>query len=138
MKRGSELLDKVRVGIIGAGWAGHTAARWYRRLPWVDIVGWSDIVPGKAGAAAAEWNVPADGAYLDYREMLEMLELDAVSVCTFNQGHRDPTVDSLERGKYVHLEKPMAATLDDAKVIMRAADAAPGKLMVGFQPFFST
>ncbi len=132
------MADRIRVGIIGAGWAGHTSVRCYKMVPFVDIVGWSDIVPGKAEAAANQWGVAQGGVFLDYREMMEKLELDAVSVCTFNQGHREPTIDALERGLYVHLEKPMAATLDDAKAIMRAADAAPGKLMVGFQPFFST
>ena len=130
--------DKIRVGIIGAGWAGHTTARFYRLLPWVEIVGWADIVPGKAKAAAEQWGVPADGVYLDYHDLYERVEMDAVSVCTFNMGHREPTVDALEMGKYVHLEKPMAATLEDARAIMRAVESSTGTLMVGFQPYFST
>ena len=130
--------DRIRVAIIGAGWAGQTTAKFYRRLPWVDIVGWADIVPGKAAAAAAEFGVGSEAVYLDFREMLDKVEVDAVSVCSFNNGHREPTIAALERNKYVHLEKPMAATLDDAQAIMRAADKSKGELMVGFQPFFSS
>jgi predicted dehydrogenase len=125
------------VGILGAGWAGQTTAKAYRRLPWVDIVGWADIVPGKAAAAAAEFGVPSGGVFLDHRDLLEKLELDAVSVCTYNKGHRVPTVDALERGLPVLLEKPMAADLEDARAIMRAADETKSMLMVAFQPYFS-
>ncbi|HLZ10637.1 MAG TPA: Gfo/Idh/MocA family oxidoreductase, partial [Chloroflexota bacterium] len=130
--------ERIRVGIIGAGWAGQTTAKFYRRLPWVDIVGWADIVPGKAAAAAAEFGVGPEAVFLDFREMLDKVDLDGVSVCSFNNGHREPTIAALERDKYVHLEKPMAATLDDAQAIMRAADRSKGQLLVGFQPFFSS
>jgi predicted dehydrogenase len=130
--------DRVRVGIVGAGWAGQTTAKFYRRLPWVDIVGWADFVPGKAAAAAAEFGVAPEAVYLDFDKMLDKVDMDAVSVCSFNNGHREPTVASLARDKYVHLEKPMAATLEDAQAIMRAADKSKGQLMVGFQPFFSS
>jgi predicted dehydrogenase len=131
------LKERIRVGIVGAGWAGRRHAHFYKQLPFVDLVGWADVVPGKAAAAAEEYGVPATGVFLDHRDMLERLGLDAVSVCTYNMGHREPAVDALERDLPVLLEKPMAATLDDAKAIMRAADAGKGFLMIGFQPYFS-
>ena len=40
--------ERIRVGIIGAGWAGRAHARYYKRVPFVDVVGWADVVPGKA------------------------------------------------------------------------------------------
>jgi len=128
--------ERVRIGIVGAGWAGRTHAKHYQKLPWVDIVAWADVVPGLAKAAADELGVLAD-VYLDYRDMYEKADLDAVSVCTYNMGHRAPAVDALELGKPVLLEKPMAATLEDAQAIMRAADQSRAFLMVGFQPYFS-
>lgn len=131
-------MDKIRVGIIGAGWAGETHAKFYRQHPWVEIAGWADFVPGKAAAAAEKFGVSADAVFLDYRDMFEKASLDAVSVATYNMGHREPAVDALELGIPVLLEKPMAATLDDAKAIMRAATESKAFLMVGFQPYFST
>jgi predicted dehydrogenase len=129
--------DKVRVGIVGAGWAGQTHAKFYKNHPWVEIAGWADVVPGKAAVAAEQFGVPANAVYLDYREMYEQAGLDAVSVCAFNMGHRAPTVDALALGLPVLLEKPMAATLEDAQAIMRAATESKAWLMVGFQPYFS-
>lgn len=129
--------SSIRVGIIGTGKIAHAHAKYYRQLPWVEIAGVADIVPGKAAQAAETWGVPAEHAFLDYRDLLEMPDLDAVSVCTYNMAHRAPTVDALSAGKHVLLEKPMAATLDDAKEIMRACDASGKILMVSFQPDFS-
>src|SRR5439155_432077 len=87
--------ERVRVAIIGAGWAGRAHARFYKRVPFVDVVGWADVVPGKAAEAAAEAGLPPSGIFEDYKQMLAQLELDAVSVCTFNMGHRQPTLDAL-------------------------------------------
>jgi predicted dehydrogenase len=130
--------ERVRVGIIGAGWAGRAHARFYKRVPFVDVVGWADVVPGKAAEAALEAGVPPSGVFEDYNQMLEKLDLDAVSVATFNMGHRQPTVDALAAGKHVLLEKPMAANLEDARAIMQAWEERRDRiLMVGFQPDFS-
>lgn len=130
--------ERVRVGIIGAGWAGQTHARFYKEVPFVDVVGWADMVPGKAATAAAQHGVPPEGVFEDYRQMIEKLDLDAVSVCTFNMGHKAPTIDALEAGKHVLLEKPMAATLADARAIMQSWEKHQDRiLMVGFQPDFS-
>jgi predicted dehydrogenase len=130
--------ERIRVAIIGAGWAGKAHARFYKRVPFVDVVGWADVVPGKAAEAAAEAGLPASGVFEDYHQMLAQLELDGVSVCTYNMGHRQPTLDALAAGKHVLLEKPMAANLEDAKAIMKAWEQQGDRiLMVGFQPDFS-
>lgn len=130
--------ERIRVAIIGAGWAGKAHARFYKKVPFVDLVGWADMVPGKAAEAAAEAGVPASGVFEDYRQMLRELELDGVSVATYNMGHREPTIEALAAGKHVLLEKPMAATLEDAQAIMRAWNEHQDRiLMVGFQPDFS-
>ena len=129
----------VKVGIIGAGKIAHVHANFYKNVPFVEVVGVADIVPGKAAEAAKAWGVPAENAFEDYRDLLEKVQMDAVSICTFNQAHRAPTVDALEAGKHILLEKPMAATFEDAQAIMRAWKAAGDRiLMVGFQPDFSS
>ena len=129
----------VKIGIIGAGGIANTHARYYRQHPWVELVGVADIFPEKAAAYAKTWGIPENRVFEDYRQMLETVEMEAVSVCTHNMAHRAPTVDALAAGKHVLLEKPMAVTLDDAQAIMRAWEESPGHiLMVGFQPDFST
>ncbi len=128
----------IKIGIIGAGGIANTHARYYRQLPWVDLVAVSDIVPERAAEFAQRWNIPQSGAYTDYREMLEKVDMEGVSVCTHNMAHRAPTIDALAAGKHVLLEKPMAVLLEDAREIMRAWEKTDRILMVGFQPHFST
>ena len=103
----------------------------YQRVPGVEIAAVADIMPERAERAAQEWGVPR--WFGSVRELLEQ-DIDAVSVCTFNQAHREPTVAALEAGKHVLLEKPMAANLDDAVAMMRAAKASGKIFHVGFWP----
>ena len=46
--------------------------------------------------------------FTDYREMLELKELDAVSICTPNHVHANAAICALNSGKHVLCEKPMA------------------------------
>ncbi|HVC33152.1 MAG TPA: Gfo/Idh/MocA family oxidoreductase [Chloroflexota bacterium] len=128
----------VKIGIIGAGGIANTHARYYRQHPWIDLAGVADIVPGKAAAFASTWGIPENRVFEDYRQMLETVDLEAVSICTHNMAHREPTVDALTVGKHVLLEKPMAVELEDARAIMRTWEGSGKILMVGFQPDFST
>ena len=64
------------------------------------------------------------------------MNLDAVSVCTYNRTHAECTIYALEHGLHVLLEKPMTVTLDEA-VAIRKAEKKSGKIVsVGFQPRF--
>src|SRR5262249_19543036 len=128
----------VKIGIIGAGAIANTHSRYYRQQPRVELVGVADVVPGKAAEFAKTWDIPIDGVFENYRQMLAAVDLEAVSICTHNMAHRAPAVDALAAGKHVQLEKPMAVELDDAKAIMRAWEGSGRILMVGFQPHFST
>jgi predicted dehydrogenase len=71
--------------------------------------------------------------FLDYTEMLALPELDAVSVCTPNKFHCQPTVDALEAGKHVIVEKPMARNAEECQRMIDAAKANDRVLMCGFQ-----
>lgn len=128
----------IKIGIIGAGGIANTHARYYRQLPWVELVAVADIVPERAAEFARRWSIPERSAFTDYRQMLETVEMEGVSVCTYNMAHRAPTVDALAAGKHVLLEKPMAVLLEDARAIMAAWEGSGKILMVGFQPHFST
>ena len=127
----------VRVGIIGTGGISRAHQSTYEKVGGFEIVAVCDIIKSKANQAAEEWGVPKKNAFSSYNKMLEMDELDAVSVCTYNQGHRRPTVAALNAGKHVLCEKPMAATLPDATAMTRAAKASGKILQIGLNPTFS-
>ena len=91
----------VKIGIIGTGKIAGVHAEYYKRIPWVEIVGVADILPGRAEEFAKKWGVPTANVFLDYHKLLEKVEMDGVSVCTYNQAHRDPAIACLEAGKTI-------------------------------------
>ncbi len=127
---------RVRVGIIGTGWIAESHIVSYLKMPDVDIVAGADLVPGKARAFFDKFDLPEAKCYNSHKEMLddESLQLDAVSVCTYNCTHAECTIYALKKGLHVMLEKPMCVTLDEAVEIMRAEKESGKVLSIGFQP----
>lgn len=129
---------KIKVGIIGTGWIAEAHAESYLLMPDVEIVALCDMIPGKAEKFAERYNIKGAKFYGHHSEMVndKDLELDAVSVCTYNKTHAECTIDSLHRGWHVLLEKPMCVTIDEA-IAIRKAEKETGKILtIGFQPRF--
>lgn len=128
---------KLRVGIIGTGGIAHAHMRSYLKIPEVEVVGGADIIPGKARAFFDEFEMPDALAFESAEELLKT-GLDAVSVCTYNTQHEVCTVQALEAGCNVLLEKPMCLDMKEAANIM-AAEKKSGKFVsVGFQPRYGS
>ena len=127
---------KVKIGIIGTGWIAANHIAEYLKMPDVEVVALADLVPGKAEAFGKKYGCEAR-CYLSDHEMLEAEELDGVSVCTYNTQHAPCTIDALEHGVNVMLEKPFTVTLDEAIEIMKAEKKSGKILTIGFQPRLS-
>ena len=127
----------IRVGIVGTGGISRAHRNAYAKAGGFEIVAVCDIIGNKARQAADEWSVPRKNVFTSYNKMLEMEEIDTVSVCTYNQGHRRPTVAALNAGKHVFCEKPMAATLADATAMVRAAKENGKILQIGIHSTFN-
>ena len=128
---------KMRVGIIGCGWIADSHMFCYKAMPDVEIVAGADLIPGKAAAFFKKHGV--EGVKTDYashKEMLddESLQLDAVSICTYNRQHAEPAIYALKKGVNVMLEKPFTVTLDEAIEVMKAEKESGKVISIGFQP----
>lgn len=128
---------KLRIGIIGCGWIADSHMICYKAMPDVEIVAGADLIPGKAAAFMAKHGI--EGVKTDYashKEMLddESLQLDAVSICTYNRQHAEPAIYALKKGVNVMLEKPFTVTLDEAIEVMRAEKESGKVISIGFQP----
>ena len=127
----------LRVGIIGAGtvveWA-HIPA--YMDQPDVKIDAFADVVGERAKRLADE--VGATYAFEDYLDLLDVDEIDAVSVCTPNKFHAPISIAALKAGKHVLCEKPPAMNANEAQAMVDAAKANDRVLMLcvnnRFQP----
>ncbi|MBQ9121513.1 MAG: Gfo/Idh/MocA family oxidoreductase, partial [Clostridia bacterium] len=127
---------KVRVGIIGCGWIAGSHMDAYLNQPDVELVAGADLIPGKAKAFFEKYgltNVKTD--YASHKEMLddESLQLDAVSICTYNRQHAEPAIYALKKGVNVMLEKPFTVTTEEAIEVMRAEKESGKVLSIGFQ-----
>ncbi len=124
---------KLRIGIIGTGGIAGAHIQSYLAQEDAEVVAGADIVPGRAEEFFAANQVEAK-AFEDYKEMIDTMELDAVSVCTYNTTHAECAIYALEHGVNVLLEKPMTVTLDEAVAICKAEKASGKVLTIGFQP----
>ena len=129
-------MAKLRIGIIGTGGVANAHVNNYKRVAQAEVVAGCDIVPGKAAEFLKRHELPNAQAFESAEEMLDKVQLDAVSVCTYAAAHAKCAILALEHGLPVLLEKPMCVTLDEAKAIV-AAEKKSGKFVtVGFQPRF--
>ncbi len=125
---------KLKFGIIGTGWIAESHVEALKQMPDVDIVAGADLIPGKAEAFFERYGVENVHCYLSHTDMLEHETLDAVCVCTYNKTHAQCTIDALNKGIHVILEKPMCVTTEEAVEIIRAEKKSGKLLSLGFQP----
>jgi predicted dehydrogenase len=106
-------MNKVRVGVIGAGFIGKVHIEQLRRLGYVDVVAVSEKDQATAEAVAAELRIPK--AYGKSEDLVKDKELDAVHVATLNHLHYPLAKKALEAGKHVLCEKPLAMNSSEAQ-----------------------
>jgi len=124
----------LKVAIIGCGGiANGKHMPSLAKLDNVQITAFCDIVQEKAEEAAKKYGTGDAKVYTDYKLLLKDKTIDVIHVCTPNKSHADITVGSLEAGKHVMCEKPMAKTAADARRMVEAAKRTGKKLTIGYQ-----
>jgi len=121
--------ETVRWGVIGLGWFGEIHADTLADMPGIELTAFSTRRPDRLNEVADKYGVA--GRYTDYKDLLADPNVDAVSITTHINDHRDIAVDALRAGKHVLLEKPMAPTVEDCEQILAAAEESDGLFMVG-------
>ena len=124
-------MSALKLAIVGAGAISGAHLRAVSTIDEIEVVAIADIDPERAEKRAAEFGIPH--TYVDYKEMIDKEDVEAVSVLTWNEAHAAPSIYALEAGKNVLVEKPMSATLDDAVAMTKAAKASDKLLMVGLK-----
>ncbi len=129
--------DPIGVGIIGTGSiANLTHIPGYKGMPEkARLVAVADVIGDVAEKVAKDHKIPM--AFDDYHQLLELEEVQAVSICTPPFAHRDATIAALEAGKHVLCEKPMAISAAEAQEMVNAAERTGQILAIGFQSRFS-
>ena len=93
-------------------------------------------------ATAEEWtkkyNLPAKNVYnyQNFDEIVNNKDIDIVYVVTPNSLHREFVVRAAKAGKHVMCEKPMATSVEDCKVMIKACQDAGVQLGIGYRLHF--
>ncbi|MCS7463295.1 Gfo/Idh/MocA family oxidoreductase [Paenibacillus doosanensis] len=127
------MAKRLKIGIIGSGGIAGAHVRAYKQMEDVEVAAVADIIPGKAEEFIARHELAGAQGFDDHHRLLE-LDLDGVSVCTPNVSHGATSIDALQAGKHVLVEKPMSVTLEQAVEMVQAAKRADRMLSVAFQP----
>jgi predicted dehydrogenase len=115
----------LNVGIIGVGTIGKHHLRSYMSNPKADVIAIADINEEVGKTVAADSGVK----FLeDYRDLLRLAEVEAVSVCTPPFNHASITCQAAKAGKHVLCEKPMAMNAQEAESMVKACQKAKVKL----------
>ena len=112
--------------MIGAGSLGHHHVRLLRDAPGARLVGFYELRPERARQVSDELAVTALPT-LD--ALLE--QVDAVTVVVPTVAHHAVARAALERGKHVMIEKPIAATLDEADDLLATATRSGALIQTG-------
>jgi predicted dehydrogenase len=120
-------MDSVRVGVVGIGHLGTYHLQKYRSIEKCTIVGVADIDPAHFRAASEECRCET---YADHRDLVE--KVDAVSIAVPTASHYAVAKDFLAEGVDVLLEKPIAATREEADELIALAEKSGALLQIGF------
>ena len=121
----------LRVGFIGAGGIAGAHINYLKKMADVEVVAASDV--NAAALKKTEEQFGLKALYADWKEMLRQEGLDAVSVCTPNGLHMQPTIDALNAGCHVLVEKPLAMNAKEGEKMLAAAKKNRRELVIGFQ-----
>lgn len=93
-----------------------------------------DINSGKAKIVAEKFNVPY---FIDMHEMMSKVDIDVVVVLTESGNHSKNVLSLAPYGKHIVVEKPMALTISDADLMIKACDEANIRLFIVKQNRFN-
>lgn len=130
-------MNKIKIGIIGAGYIASVHAGVLARDERVVVAAIQDVVPNAAERLAGAHNATAVASPL---EVLE--RSNAVYVTTPNTQHVSLAIAAIEAGKHVFCEKPLATGIDAAQQVFKKASEASTVFQVGhnrrFAPVYAT
>jgi predicted dehydrogenase len=119
----------IGIGVIGAGYWGPKHVRNFSSLP--DARMWGVADTDQQRLAAIRTQYPHLRLTRDYRKLLESSEVDAVVVATPLRTHARIAREALTLGKHVLVEKPVAASEQEARELLDLARSTGRVLMVG-------
>ncbi len=125
-------MNKIKVGIIGAGYIGGVHGSLLARDERVHVAFVHDIDAVRAARLAASTGAAMSASA---EELIE--DCDAIYITTPNTKHTELAIAAARAGKHVFCEKPMATNLSDARKVLEAANESHAVFQVGHNRRFA-
>lgn len=119
-------MDKLKIGVIGAGHLGGLHAKMFAEINSAELVGVYDIDASKARSVGAAVKTKA---FADLDDLVQSAE--AVSVAATTKAHFDIAMQALQAGRHVFIEKPITETIAQARELVATARTKGLKIQVG-------
>ncbi|MED1725652.1 Gfo/Idh/MocA family oxidoreductase [Brevibacillus parabrevis] len=129
-------MEKVKVAVIGAGSISDMHLQSYQQNERVQLHAVVDFNEARAKEKAEKYQ--AATYYSNIEAALADPQIDAVSICTWNNTHADLAISALDAGKHVLLEKPLSTSVESALRIEEAVKRSGKLLQVGFVRRYDT
>src|SRR6202051_3296149 len=129
-------MKQVGIGIIGTGWCGGIRAQTCAASPYVSALHLAEIKPERLKEVAGSTN-PATTT-TDYRTLLDNPTIEAIMIsATPETTHYPMAKESLQAGKHVLLEKPIALELSEADELIALAHSKQLLFTIGYSQRFN-
>ena len=125
--------SEIRAAIIGVGGRGTALLRRLVQSPGVRVVAVCDIEEDAQQRALDIAKEHKAELIVNYRDLLDRKDIDAVIIATPVDVHKEMAVAALEVHKHLYLEKPMGRTAEDVAAVTQASRTSRGLLQLGFQ-----
>ncbi|MED4911255.1 Gfo/Idh/MocA family oxidoreductase [Brevibacillus centrosporus] len=129
-------MRKVKVAVIGAGSISDMHMQSYQNNEKAELYAVVDFNEERAKEKAEKFN--ARTYYCRLEDVFANEEIDAVSICTWNNTHAEISIAALNAGKHVLLEKPLSTSVESALGIEEAVKRSGKVLQVGFVRRYDT
>ncbi len=128
--------DRINVGYIGVGGQGMTHVRFQKEAATDNNIVQAavcDLSKHRIEEAKGTTENKDCQCYSDYRKMLESKDIDAVCISTHDIWHAKSSIDALNAGKHVYVEKPMTRYLGEAFEVYDTVKKTGKILQIGSQ-----
>lgn len=127
-------------GLVGAGRIGRIHADMYANVEGIELIAIAEVDTDLRMERGEAWDIVPNHRYESHESLLNIENLDVVSVATPTSFHRDVVLDaagSAADPSVIVCEKPLAESADDATAMVEACEAADAELLVDHTLRFS-
>jgi len=125
--------ERIKIGVIGCGGMANSHMNALLKMQDSDNIEIAAVCDVYSNRLEKAKELTKAQSFKDYRKLLELKDIDYVLIATPEHWHYQMTLDAIDAGKHIYVEKPMTHTIEQAKSITEKISKTKLKLQVGVQ-----